>query len=269
MFPVLIELFGIKIYTYGVLVAIGALIAYFLSLRFAKKEGLNTSHVENTLLMALFFGIVGGRLAYVIEHPDQVHSLLDVFAIWNGGMDFFGGLFGGILGAIVGIVIYKLPLWKAGDIAVLSLTIAHAVGRLGCTSAGCCYGKPFPAYGANTPGIHFTDKFPFFYMVFPEGAVAPPYTPLYPTQLMEFFGLILIFFILMVAYRKKPFDGFVFSLYMMLYGLLRFFLEFYRGVTPPIPGIGLTWNQLVSIGMIVISPLLMLALRTNKKVQSA
>jgi phosphatidylglycerol:prolipoprotein diacylglycerol transferase len=86
---------------------------------------------------------------------------------------------------------------------------------------------------------------------------------------MEFFGLIFIFLILILVYKKKPFDGFVFSMYMFLYGILRFFLEFYRGVTPPIPEIGLTWNQLVSIGMIVISPLLMLALRTSKKVQSA
>jgi phosphatidylglycerol:prolipoprotein diacylglycerol transferase len=269
MFPVLVELFGIKIYTYGVLVAIGALSAYFLSLKFAKKEGLNTSHVENTLLMALFLGIAGGRLAYVMEHPEQIRSLLDIVAIWNGGMDFFGGLLGGILGAIGGMVIYRLPLWKTGDIAVLSLTLAHAIGRLGCTSAGCCYGQPFPVQDVNTPGIHFANRFPFFYIVFPEGAVAPPYTPLYPTQLMEFFGLIFIFLILILVYKKKPFDGFVFSMYMFLYGILRFFLEFYRGVTPPIPEIGLTWNQLVSIGMIVISPLLMLALRTSKKVQSA
>lgn len=267
MFPVLIELFGIKIYTYGVLVATGALLAYFLSLKLAKKEGLNASHIENTLLLALAFGIIGGRLSYVIEHPEQIKGFMDVISIWNGGMDFFGGLFGGVLGVIVGIVRYKLPVWKVGDIAALSLTIAHAVGRLGCTSAGCCYGLPFPVQGVSTPGIHLTTKFPFFYIVFPEGAVAPPYMPLYPTQLMEFIGLILIFFLLLLAYRKKPFDGFVFSLYMILYGILRFFLEFYRGVTPPIPGIGLTWNQIVSIFMVILSPVLMLLLPKGKKAQ--
>jgi len=268
MFPVLFEFFGIKIHTYGVLVAIGALVAYFLSLRLAKREGINTNHVENTFLFAVGFGILGGRIAYIIEHPEQVKSILDIFAIWNGGMDFFGGLFGGMVGVFLGIFLYKLPVWKIGDIASISLPVAHAIGRLGCTSAGCCYGAPFPAQNI-TPGIHLSDKFPFFYMVFPEGAVAPPYTPLYPTQLMEFFGLLIIFSILLFAYKKKPFDGFVFSLYMLLYGVLRFFLEFYRGVTPPIEAIGLTWNQVVSLGMIVLSPLLMFVLRKASKTQTA
>ncbi len=253
MYPVLIEIFGIKIYTYGVLVALGALIAYWLVLRFAKKEGINPNHVENTLLLALLLGIFGGRLSYVIEHPEHVQSLTDIFAIWNGGMNFFGGLAGGVVGAIIGIIKYRLPFWKTADMAVVALSIAHAIGRLGCTSAGCCYGKPFPVDGSVLPGIHFSDKFPFFYVVFPPGAVAPPYMPLYPTQLMEFMGLMAIFLVLLFAYRRKPFDGFVFSLYMLLYGVLRFFLEFFRGVTPPISGIGLTWNQLVALLMIATS----------------
>ncbi|MFN3975707.1 MAG: prolipoprotein diacylglyceryl transferase [Aquificaceae bacterium] len=265
MYPVLIEIFGLKIYTYGVLVALGAFVAYWLMLRFAKREGLNPNHVENTLLLALLLGIVGGRISYIVEHPEQIEGLKDVVAIWNGGMSFFGGLAGGILGALIGILRYKLPFWKSADMAVVALSIAHAIGRLGCTSAGCCYGKPFPLDGSSLPGIHITDKFPFFYVVFPPGAVAPPYIPLYPTQLMEFIGLLLIFILLLLAYKKKPFDGFVFAFYTLLYGSLRFFLEFFRGVTPPIPGIGLTWNQLVAIGMMLFSVALILWLLREKK----
>lgn len=265
MYPVLIEIFGIKIYTYGVLVALGALLAYWIILRFAKKEGINPNHIENSLLLALFLGIVGGRLSYVIEHPEQIQSVKDIIAIWNGGMNFFGGLAGGVLGALVGIFKYRLPFWKTADMAVVALSIAHAVGRLGCTSAGCCYGKPFPVDGFAIPGIHFSDRFPFFYLVFPPGAVAPPYMPLYPTQLMEFAGLFLIFLLLLIAYRKKPFDGFVFSLYMLLYGMLRFSLEFFRGVTPPLPGIGLTWNQIVALLMVLTSVVLALWLLREKR----
>lgn len=265
MFPVLIEIFGLKIYTYGVLVALGAITAYWILLKLAKREGLNPTHVENTILFALLLGIVGGRTSYVIEHPEQIESLMDVLSIWNGGMDFFGGLAGGVLGTLIGILKYRLPFWKSADMAVVGLSIAHAIGRLGCTSAGCCYGKPFPAGGTNLPGIYLSDKFPFFYVVFPSGAVAPPYMPLYPTQLMEFLGLLLIFLLLLIAYRKKPFDGFVFSLYAFLYGFLRFFLEFFRGVTPPIEGIGLTWNQLVAIGMVVFSVILALWFMKEKR----
>ncbi len=265
MYPVLIEILGIKIYTYGLLVALGALTAYWLMLRFAKKESINPNHVENTLLLALLLGILGGRLSYVIEHPEQVQSLTDILSIWNGGMNFFGGLAGGVVGAVIGIIRYRLPFWKSADMAVVALSIAHAIGRLGCTSAGCCYGKPFPVDGYTIPGIHLSDKFPFFYVVFPPGAVAPPYMPLYPTQLMEFIGLIFIFLLLLFAYRRKPFEGFVFSLYMLLYGVLRLSLELFRGVTPPISGIGLTWNQVVALLMIATSLVLVVWLFRERK----
>ncbi|RMH80134.1 MAG: prolipoprotein diacylglyceryl transferase [Acidobacteria bacterium] len=264
MFPVLFEFFGFKIYTYGVLVALGAILAYYLSLRLAKREGINPNHVENTLLLALLLGIVVSRLSYIVEHPEQVEGLMDIVAIWNGGMNFFGGLAGGIVGALIGIYRYRLPIWKSADMAVVALSIAHAIGRLGCTSAGCCYGKPFPIDGSISPGLHLADRFPFFYVVFPQGGVAPPYMPLYPTQLMEFLGLSFLFLILLVFYRKKPFDGSVFALYMFLYGLLRFSLEFFRGVTPPIEGLGLTWNQLVSLGMVLVSLALFLSLSRLK-----
>ncbi|MCS7196896.1 MAG: prolipoprotein diacylglyceryl transferase [Aquificaceae bacterium] len=265
MYPVLLEIFGVKIYTYGVLVALGAFIAYWLLLKFARREGMNPNHLENALLLALFLGIVVGRLSYVVEHPEQVEGFRDIFAIWNGGMTFFGGFMGGVVGVLIAIFRYKLPFWKTADISVIALSIAHAVGRLGCTSAGCCYGKPFPVEGTSLPGLHFSDKFPFFYLVFPPGAVAPPYMPLYPTQLMEFLGLLLIFALLLLTYRKKPFDGFVFSLYMFLYGLLRFSLELFRGVTPPIAGLGLTWNQLIALSLVFLSLILALWLLREKR----
>lgn len=258
MYPVLIEIFGIKIYTYGVLIAVGALIAYWLLLRFARREGINPNHIENALLLALLFGIVGGRISYVIEHPEQLESFKDIFAIWNGGMTFFGGLVGGVVGVLVAIARYRLPFWKTADMAVVALSIAHAVGRLGCTSAGCCYGKPFPMETSTLPGLHLSEHFPFLLCGISSGAVAPPYMPLYPTQLMEFLGLLLIFSLLLLTYRRKPFDGFVFSLYMLLYGTLRFFLELFRGVTPPLEGVGLTWNQLIAIGMVLLSVVLAL-----------
>ena len=170
-------------------------------------------------------------------------------------------MIGGIVGALIGIKIFNLPIWKSADIAAPAIALAHFVGRLGCTSAGCCYGKPFPYTTSNEIGIHFTDKFPFFYIVFPKGAIAPPFTPLYPTQLMEALGNLLIFLILLTLYKKKPYYGFVFSLYLLLYGIQRFFLEFYRGVTPPIPVIGLTWNQIVSIILIIGAIFLIVLLR--------
>ena len=200
-------------------------------------------------------------MAYIIEHPEEIQTITDIFAVWKGGVSFYGGLIGGIIGGALGIKIFNLPVWKSADIAAVSLPLAHFFGRLGCSSAGCCYGKPFVYANSNEVGIHFTDKFPFFYVVFPKGSVAPPFTPLYPTQIMEAIGNLLIFFIVLYAFKRKPFDGFIFSLYLLLYGSLRFTLEFYRGVTPPIEGIGLTWNQVVSLILILGSFALMFSLR--------
>jgi len=265
VFPNTISLFGLHISLYGVFVVLGILTAYFLLLRLAKKEGLPEKAIENTFLIVVIFGIIGARIAYVIEHSEEFNTPLEWITIWRGGVDFYGGLIGGIVGALIGIRLYNLPLWKTADIAALALPLAHFFGRLGCTSVGCCYGKPFPYAESNEVGLHFTDKFPFFYVVFPKGAIAPPYVPLYPTQLMEAIGNLLIFFILIYVFRRKPFHGFVFSLYLLLYGTERFFLEFYRGVTPPIEPIGLTWNQLVSIVLILGSVLLMFLLRKERE----
>ncbi len=261
MFPTLIDFFGLKISTYGVLVALGLLVAYILSLKLSRREGLDVRKAENLFILSVLAGIVGARVAFSIENWEQVGDFWEIFAIWKGGVSFYGGLIGGIIGALVGIKLFGLPVWKVADIAAPSIAIAHAIGRLGCTAAGCCYGKPVADASSSSVGIHFMDKFPFFYIVFPQGGTAPYGVPLYPTQLMEFVGNLIIFGILLLAYGKKRVDGEVFALYMLLYGAERFFLEFYRGVTPPIPGIGLTWNQLVSLTLIIASITLFLVLR--------
>ncbi len=261
MFPELIDLFGVKISTYGVLVALGLILAYFLAIRLSRRSGIPEDKAEAVFIYAVVLGIIGSRIAFLIEHPEDINSVIDVIALWKGGVSFFGGLIGGILGALLAIKRHSLPLWKVADVASPSLALAHAIGRLGCTAAGCCYGRPVPNVEDVSVGVHFMKDFPFFYIVFPPGAVAPQGIPLYPTQILEAGGNFLIFLILLFLFGKKRFDGEVFSLYMLLYGAERFALEFYRGVTPPIPGLGLTWNQVVTLMMIVSAIALFFVLR--------
>ena len=253
MFPELIEIFGLKISTYGVLVGLGLLLGYVVAIKLAKREGIPQDKAESVFIYAAIFGLIGSRIAFVLEHPEEVKSFIDIFALWKGGVSFFGGLMGGIVGALIAIKRNGLPLWKSADVAAPTLALAHSIGRLGCTAAGCCYGRPVPNAEDVSVGIHFMKDFPFFYIVFPKEAVAPYGIPLYPTQILEAAGNFLIFLILLLLFRRKHFDGEVFALYMLLYGAERFALEFYRGVTPPIPGIGLTWNQIVALLMMVAS----------------
>ena len=250
MFPDLIKIGNFTIHTYGVLVALGLLSAYFISLYLAKKENLDRSHVENLFIYTVIGGIVGARAAYVLEHRDQFRSLIDIIAIWNGGIDWFGAFIGGSITLITLLKIYKIPILKVGDVASVSVALGHTLGRIGCTCAGCCYGKPVPE---DSP---FRD----IAIVFPNNpnTVAPHGVPLYPTQPAEAIGNFLIFIILFIMYRNKKFDGQIFSMYLVMYGIERFLLEFWRGVTPPLPVINLTWNQIISIGSVVVGLLILL-----------
>ncbi len=263
MYPDLIEIFGVKISTYGILVATALLIGYFTLLKLARREGISPEKAESVFLYAVIFGLIGSRVAFILEHPESVESFLDLIAIWKGGLSFLGGLAGGIVGGLIAVKRNSIPIWKMADVSSPTLALAHSVGRLGCTAAGCCYGRPVPNAEDVSVGIHFMKDFPFFYIVFPTGAVAPQSIPLYPTQLLEAGGNFLIFLVLLLLTKRKSFDGEVFSLYLLLYGAERFALEFYRGVTPPLPGIGLTWNQVVSVIMMISSLILFFMLRAS------
>jgi phosphatidylglycerol:prolipoprotein diacylglycerol transferase len=241
MCPELFRIGDLVISTYGVLVAIGMIATFYVALYFGKKEGIPEKQIENIFFFTIVFGLIGARIAYIIEHNDQFKTLMDYIAIWKGGIDWFGGFLGGIAALLFLIKKYNLNLLKIGDIAGVSVVLGHAIGRLGCTAAGCCYGKPVPEHSFWE---HFSIKFP-------EGSAAPPGMHLYPTQPLEAIGNFLIFLFLFFVYRKKEFDGQIVSLYLVLYGLERFLLEFMRGVTPPLPIIGITWNQVISLGMVL------------------
>ncbi len=241
MFPEIFKIGDLVISTYGVLVAVGMIVSFYVALHFGKKEGFEEKQIENLFIFTVISGIIGARIAYIIEHPDQFKTLVDYFAVWKGGIDWFGGFIGGVLAVAFLIHKYKLPLLKIADVGGISIVIGHAIGRLGCTAAGCCYGKPVPEHSFWE---HFSIKFP-------EGSQAPPGLNLYPTQPLEAVGNFLIFFFLFFLYKRKSFDGQIFSFYLVLYGLERFLLEFMRGVTPPLPVIGITWNQVISLGMVV------------------
>jgi phosphatidylglycerol:prolipoprotein diacylglycerol transferase len=230
-----IHIFGLKIPAYGVMVLLAVVTAYFALAFFSRREKVPFDKLENLFIATFIAAIVGARIFYLIEHNQ--FSLINLIKVWEGGLDFFGGFVFAAVTVLVGIKALKLPFWKVLDIAAISLILAHSVGRLGCWLAGCCYGKP-----TDLPiGV-----------VFPPESIAPSGVALYPTQLMEATGNFIGYLLLFYIYKKgKPFDGIIVSLYLIWYGTERFLLEFIRGVTPPIPGLGLTWNQIVALGGIL------------------
>jgi phosphatidylglycerol:prolipoprotein diacylglycerol transferase len=206
----------IPIRMYGLMIGIGFLLAVFLASRRAKKEGIDPDRIMDMGVYLLLAAIVGSRVLYVLttlqeftDHP------LDAFAIWKGGLVFYGGLIAAVPVGIWYVRKHKLPVWKTADIMAPFIALGHAFGRLGCFFAGCCYGSPC----SGPVCITFRDSH----------SLAPLGVPLFPTQLMESGGEFLIFGILMVLWRHRKFDGQLFWLYPLLYSVLRFIIEFFRG----------------------------------------
>jgi phosphatidylglycerol:prolipoprotein diacylglycerol transferase len=216
MHPVLFRIGSLTIYTYGVFVAMGFLLGLAMAMREARLAGEDPQKLIDMALYILLGAIIGSRVLYVLVSWDEfAENPLQIFMIWRGGLVFYGGLAAAILAIIWYTRLHRMPLLKTLDICAPSLALGHAVGRIGCFSAGCCYGKPSSLPWAVT----FTDP----------NSLAPLNVPLHPVQLYESFSLFLIFLILMALRRRQSFEGQVAWTYVLLYAGARFVLEFFRG----------------------------------------
>ncbi len=228
MHPILFEIprmeFGtwvigpIPIRLYGLMIGIGFLLGIWLASRRAKKEGIDPDRIMDMGVYLLLAAIIGSRVLYVLVNlPEFERNPLEVFAIWKGGLVFYGGLFGAVAAGMWYVRRHRLPLWRTADIFAPYIALGHMFGRFGCFFAGCCYGAPCP----TSLGVTFSDPH----------SLAPLGVPLYPTQLFEAGGEFMNFLLLVTLYRHRKFDGQVFWTYPALYSILRFTVEFFRGDT--------------------------------------
>jgi phosphatidylglycerol:prolipoprotein diacylglycerol transferase len=216
MHPVLFTLGPLTIHTYGLLVATAFLLGIFLAMRDAKRKGLDPELILDLGMYILAAAIIGSRLFEVaVEYRYYMAHPLEILMIWKGGLVFYGGFILALFTAVWYLNKHKLPVWQVGDIMAPSIALGQAIGRLGCLSAGCCYGKPTDLPWAVT----FTNP----------DSLAVLGVPLHPTQVYESIGAFCIFLGLFIFRNKKSFDGQVFWLYVLLYSVLRFSLEFLRG----------------------------------------
>ncbi len=216
MYPVLFEIFSITIYTYGMFVAIG-----FLSgITIAKKEAVRLSENPDRIVDLSFFillsSIVGARFFYIFTNPELfIRMPLEIFKIWNGGLVFYGGFLAAFLTGMIYIRKYNMPLLKTMDIFAPGLALGHSIGRIGCFLAGCCYGKITDVPWA----VKFTNEY----------TLAPAGIYLHPTQLYSALTNFIIFIVLMKIRKIKKFDGQLFLIYVIIYGITRSIIEIFRG----------------------------------------
>ncbi|MDD5450890.1 MAG: prolipoprotein diacylglyceryl transferase [Desulfovibrionales bacterium] len=233
MHPILFRIGGLTIHTYGLFVAMGFMAGMALAVREARRAALDTEKISNLFFWIIISAIIGSRLLYVIaEAPGLIMSPFEIFKIWKGGLVFYGGVILAMAVTIFYIRHNKLPLWTTMDILAPPLALGLAFGRLGCFSAGCCYGRP-----ADVPwAVTFTNP----------DSLAPLYIPLHPTQLYEAGTALIIFAILMLTRRAKRFEGQMMWTFFFLYAVARFIIENYRGDPR-----GAVWGDLLSTSQFI------------------
>lgn len=247
MFPRLVTIGdAFTLHTYGLLVALGLLVGLFVARRYARRSGLSPDIVWNLGIYMALAALVGAKVVMILadwnyysQNPGQI---LSWSALQAGGFFYGGVLFAVAVGAWY-THRYRLGFAPLADAYAPGIALGHAIGRLGCFSAGCCWGKPTEAAW----GVTFTNPYSSKLVGVPLGI------PLHPTQLYEAFAEAAIFATLVVLWRRRRFPGQVFAAYLMLYAAARFVIEFFRGDPRggTLFGGALSMPQAVSLGLLV------------------
>lgn len=222
MYPVLLRLGPLTLHTYGLLLATGVLLGLWLAWRQAEQRAIDPRRVWDLGVYMVLAAVIGAKLwlvvvewDYYLEHPREIFGL---GTLLSGGV-FYGGILGAVAVALPYARRAHLNFLTLGDVYAAPLALGHAIGRLGCFAAGCCYGKP-----TQLPwGVRFTDPYARELVGTPLGL------PLHPTQLYESAAEFLIFVLLLLRARRQRFTGELFASYMVLYGAARGTIEFFRG----------------------------------------
>lgn len=241
MHPVLFQVGGITIRSYGVAIALAFLVGILFAAWRAKREKLNPNDFLDIGFIIVVSSIAGARIFYILFNLNfHIDNPAMIIRIWEGGLIFYGGLLCAAVASILYMRFKKIPVWYGTDIIAPSVAIGYAITRVGCFLNGCCYGEV-----CDLPwGVSGWDPI--------TGAGRYEVIKLHPTQLYAA-GISLIFFVvLLILWRRRTFDGMVFWSYVGLYSLYRFGIEFVRADNEEL-FLGLTVPQLMSVAAFVVA----------------
>ena len=237
--PYIVKIGPFEIRWYGLMYLIGFFISYLLFKYQIKKKNLNiaTNIIDNLYFYLIIGLIIGARVGYIVFYnlEEYIKRPLEIFAIWHGGMSFHGGLIGTILAGIYFTKKFKIDFWLFSDLLIPTVPIGLGLGRIGNFINGELYGR--------------VSTLPWA-MIFPSGGSMPRH----PSQLYEaFFEGLVLFCILWYLKDKIKIKGRLTALFLIFYGIFRFFIEFFR---EPDPQLGfvlyfLTMGQILCLCMII------------------
>lgn len=264
MHPVFLKIGDFTIHWYGVCMAFAFLIGFLHWVWLGRRDGRDAQFCSDLLFWVMLAGILGGRAAYVLsEWSYYAADPKRMLFFWEGGLIYYGGF----VGAVAAIVIFARtrqasPL-QVLDLAMVPLPLAHAIGRLGCLMNGCCFGDlcrhwpaiQFPAHSLpwyRQVELHLIDR------------TATQALPIHPVQLYEAGANALIYLFLLFLFRRRASAGTVTAMYLILYPISRFLLEFLRGTERQLWG-GVPVAQVLSLGLCGLGVCLLLILRLRAR----
>jgi phosphatidylglycerol:prolipoprotein diacylglycerol transferase len=255
MHPILFEIGGFPVYTYGLLLAAAYLLGLQFALVRARSRGLDPNRVMDLGIWIIVSALVGAKLMLVVVERDKFGwSWTELVNLFRSAGVFYGGLIAAVGVAFWYLWRHKMPIWTVTDVFAPGIALGHAIGRMGCLFAGCCFGRP-----TTMPwGITFTSEFAA------QNVGTTLGIPLHPTQLYEAGAELLILgFLLFMEKRGRPYPGRTFWSYMLLYGISRFIIEFYRGDsrgTIDFLWMALSTSQFVSVLIVPVSVVMLFLL---------
>jgi phosphatidylglycerol:prolipoprotein diacylglycerol transferase len=252
MHPILFDPGGFTIYSYGVLLAAAYLLGLQFALVRARARGLDGQRVMDLGIWIIISALVGAKLLLlIVDYRQFAASPRELLGLARSGGVFYGGLIAAVTVALLYLRRHKLPLWTTTDVFAPGIALGHVVGRLGCLMAGCCFGRPTTVPWAIT-----------FHDAAANANVGTPLgVPLHPTQLYEAGAELLILVFLLAFERKgRVFPGRTFWSYMLLYGVSRFVIEFYRGDPRGTVFDVLSTSQFVSVILVPLAVVMLVLL---------
>lgn len=239
MYNDILTIGSVTIHGYGLMIAIGVMTALFVGDYRAKKKGLDGDLIYGLTITTVLLGFLAAKLLFIItEWEDFVANPKSFLA--GSGFVVYGGIIGGALTVWAYCKIKKMDFLRYLDLMIPSVALAQGFGRIGCFLAGCCYGK-------ETDG--------FFGITFTNSDYAPNHVKLFPSQLVMSAGDFVIAAILLWYARKERAKGKVTALYLIIYSVGRFLVEFTRNDNRGFVGI-LSTSQFIGIFTFIVGMVL-------------
>ena len=239
MRPILFEVLGLKVHSYGAMLVVAFFVGLALARKRAPKFGIGKEQVYDAGFWALIVGILGARVLFILQSlPSYLSRPEDIWTLQFQGLTSFGGLIGGALGLLIWSKLAKKRPVLIFDVFAAAFLLAHPIGRIGCLLNGCCYGGH-----CDLPwGIHVTGQEGIFH----------------PAQIYDGILNLAALGVLLALERRSMFPGKSISLFLILHGLTRFIYEFWRAGTTStyLPGTPITDAQAAALFMVFAGALM-------------